>query len=116
VLGGVRDLGQLRECVRDRLRAPAELGEHRCDRVLVVDGGRQDRACAEIADAVGHRLEPRAVLAGPVGAEHVVHELARIGREEGRVARPLDEPSGRQLGEQRLGLGDPNERWRAGER
>ncbi len=68
------------------------------------------------ADAVGDRVERLSVVVLPVGGEHVVHDLARRGREPARPGRMLREPCRRQVGKQRLPLRDPDEQRRAGER
>ena len=56
------------------------------------------------------------LVAPPLRPEHVVHELARIGREESGVVRPFGQPGRRQGREKRLALGDHGEGGRASER
>ncbi len=111
VLGRLRDHRQCSVAVLDRLRVVAELREHGREPVFC---GRGERA-AEAADAVGDRVH-RLAIVDPLGAQHVVEHLAR-GRGEGcGVVRALAEPEGGQVCEERLVLGYPEERGRAGER
>jgi hypothetical protein len=94
----------------------AELREHGLDSFLVANGARQGGPRAELAHAVGDRVKRPAFAVAPLCAEHVVDELARIGRKEGRIVRALGQPRRRQVGEERLALCDPHESRDAGER
>ena len=68
------------------------------------------------ADAVGDRVERLAVVVLPLGLEHVVDDLAGIGREPCGGGGSVREPDGAEVGEQRLALRDADQRGRAGER
>jgi hypothetical protein len=110
------DLGKRGQRLAHPAGVVAELGEHGRHGLLVAGGGGEDRAGTELAHAVGNRLERVAAVVSPLGAEDVVHDLARVGREERRLMRPLGEPGCGQAGQQRLALGDAHEPRRAAER
>ena len=89
----------------------AQLRDHRPDPLF---GVRRQRA-AQAAHAVGVRVH-RLTIVDPLGAQHVVENLAG-GRGEGcGIVRALAEPEGGQVCEERLALGYPDEHGSAGER
>jgi hypothetical protein len=93
----VRDLGQLRVGVGDCLAVLAEVAQDPRHLLFPVPTPRKEGAVIA-ADAVRHRVERLTVVVLPLGLEHVVDDLTRIGGESRRCLRTLGQPDGRQVG------------------